>query len=77
MLLKCCNNINSSVSGKMHLFCDAIAGAPSASPSHRPDTGPAQVDATARREGQPHSAEPEPRSTHGPISTTSQDVSTH
>jgi hypothetical protein len=27
MLLKCCNNINSSVSGKMHLlFCDLIAG---------------------------------------------------
>ena len=83
LLLKCCNNINSrnninsSVSGKMHLFCDVIAGAPSASPSHRPDTGPPQVDAKARREARPHSAEPEPRSTNGPHSTGSQNVFTH
>lgn len=38
--------------------------APSASPSHRPDTSPAQADVTERREGRPHSAEPEARTTH-------------
>ena len=37
--------------------------APSASPSHRPDNGPAQADVTASGKGRPHSAEPEPKST--------------
>ena len=40
--------------------------APSASPSHRPDTGSAEVDAMVGRKGRPHSAEPEPRSTRAP-----------
>ena len=62
--LESCNNINSSTDDKMHHFVQRTGGvAPSASPSRRPDTGPAQADATAGWEGRPHSAEPEPRST--------------
>lgn len=64
LLLTFRNNINRSSSGKMHFFFEKIGDqAPSASPSRRPDKGPAQADATARWKEQPHSAEPEQRST--------------
>lgn len=65
VLLWCCNNISSSTGDKMPYLIQSTCGeALSASPSHRPYTGPAQVDGTGRWKGRPHSAEPEPRSTY-------------